>query len=561
MKSTLPKTLCLSIILLYGGLLSGQYLLEPELLVAPVALTGFEAPQEVLQFSLDHKVTEGHQEEAMVLTLPIGEFLQVFELHRRELRSAHFKRSFASGTIDREHRLSGQFLGQVQASPGSIAYFTFDQHFLMGHWEVNGIRWVLEPLWFTDDTAARDIYLLFREDNLAETDQQCNVSGSDDIPGSGRSSGWIGAREIELAVAVDSLMYRQFPDAGSVENFVLGLLNLVQGDYDRGFQNNLCFQLVDLYLSDAPEREVWNTTLFSETLIDDFQVWGNFNEWANEYDMATLWTGRNLRSVSSGANNIGYAYIESMCGFFRYHIVENWTQNTAALRAIWSHEIGHNLGARHVDGTTLIMNPTLGPGNTRWSNTARQAINNSLPRFGCLELSPWLAFTASGVGQTSELAWSYTWREANEGFFVERSTIRNTGFQTLNWVPGNENIGDRFYDYLDEGLTPGSIYYYRLRQIDDNGTEFISPVRRVVVAYPEGVRISPNPATDVVLIVSDNDAVKEYRITDITGRVVRSGRVFLGGNEVNLNGLDAGVYLYYEVNEKEISFATKLVKR
>ncbi|MEM6771329.1 MAG: zinc-dependent metalloprotease, partial [Bacteroidota bacterium] len=496
------------------------------------------------------------------LDLELGETSLPFSLYRREYRSPDFRRVFASGRVDVHPRPSVQFKGQLQTFSGGVAHFTFDDDFLLGQWEQDGETWSLVPLWLMDANASRDVYLLYETSNLLDQRVTCAT----DLPetpviGVGRNRGWIGARDIELAVAVDSLMYREFPDAESLENFILGLLALVQADYDRGFEGRLCFQLSGLYFSDGINEEPWTSLERSESLIASFRDWGNDGNWDVPYDMAALWTGRDLAAGTSGNSNIGFAYIDAACSDRRYHIVEYWTRIPDGLRAIWSHEIGHNLGGRHVNGNNLIMNANLSAGNRNWSATARGAINNSVRNFTCLDLSPWLLFTAVGENQTGILDWSFTWQELNDGFFVERSANEVGIFEPLAWVPANENQGNRLYRYLDEGLAPGSVYYYRLRQISNDGSEYITPVRRVVISYPPGVRVAPNPALETVRIVSSSDVPSDFRITDIRGRIVRSGKILLGGTDVSLVGLAAGVYLYYEVDGKETRFVTRIVKR
>jgi len=556
--------------LLYVGLVAitspvrAQYELSAQPLTQPYTLTQFQEPGEVEQVSVDFAaVAAAAHGSSFSLEVTTPTETIAFDLQRVNLRSATFERTFASGRVDHRQLPSVQYQGSVAGTPAERANFTFDQHFLLGHWTVAGRDWVLEPLWLTQPGAPQDVYLLFRADNLKARAAYCDVS-TDEItmPGSGRNGGpWIGAREIELAVAVDSLMYQQFPSAESVENFLLGILALVQGDYDLGFSGNLYFTLSSLYLSDGFTPEAWSGETEAESLIREFRDWGNTNDWAGTFDMATFWTGRDLSSASSGNNNIGYAFLRGACGERRYQIVERWTWDSSSLRAIWSHEIGHSFGAEHILGQTLIMSANLGPQNRTWSVRTQNRIRGNLPFFECLETSPWVAFQGRGEGQTAVLSWFYRHSPENEGFTVQRARDDNGPWESRGWVAANSAVNSSGYEFTDEGLRPGEVYFYRLLQEDTNGETFITPMVRVVVNYFNATRISPNPATDIIRIVSADNRPYDYRITNVEGKIVRSGEALLGATEVDLTGMASGLYLYYEMTDNNFRLVTKFIKR
>jgi hypothetical protein len=86
-----------------------------------------------------------------------------------------------------------------------------------------------------------------------------------------------------------------------------------------------------------------------------------------------------------------------------------------------------------------------------------------------------------------------------------------------------------------------------LRQRVLNG-EIIIPNKELDI--PEGEQIKPsfkvypNPAGDLIFIETELKGIHEYKITNILGTIVQTGRVNPNTtNEINISGLKAGVYL------------------
>lgn len=71
----------------------------------------------------------------------------------------------------------------------------------------------------------------------------------------------------------------------------------------------------------------------------------------------------------------------------------------------------------------------------------------------------------------------------------------------------------------------------------------------------EGLQVYPNPATDVVNISSDANALKEVAIFDLTGKKVLETETM---NSVNVSSLNAGVYML-QVEENGKKSSRKLV--
>lgn len=139
-----------------------------------------------------------------------------------------------------------------------------------------------------------------------------------------------------------------------------------------------------------------------------------------------------------------------------------------------------------------------------------------------------LAFEA--VRRTADevdLNWSTAVEINNRGFEVERMLDSETTFTNIGFVEGNgTSTQTNYYHFLDENSYRG-ISYYRLKQIDFDGSIDYSPTRSVRgLVMQAGVAVTsfPNPVDDIVYVRFGEipSTVKNsiIQITDMTGRVL-----------------------------------------
>lgn len=106
-----------------------------------------------------------------------------------------------------------------------------------------------------------------------------------------------------------------------------------------------------------------------------------------------------------------------------------------------------------------------------------------------------VAFTARATAATAvQLAWTTASEVKSASFAVERS-YNGVTFTELGRVDAaGSSTTTRTYSYLDAALPAGAgTCYYRLRQLDLDGTATYSPVRTVVLTA-SGLVLYPNPA-------------------------------------------------------------------
>jgi hypothetical protein len=147
------------------------------------------------------------------------------------------------------------------------------------------------------------------------------------------------------------------------------------------------------------------------------------------------------------------------------------------------------------------------------------------------------------------LRWITASEENSATFTVERSAEGRT-FHYLRTVAGAGNTQTRTnYELVDSQPLPGTSYY-RLRQVDFDGTTTYSPVRTVALtaetANSGRLLVFPNPAHDAVHVLLLGPApAAPLQVCDALGRVVRTQPTPSAGTEaaLPLAGLPVGIYI------------------
>lgn len=175
-----------------------------------------------------------------------------------------------------------------------------------------------------------------------------------------------------------------------------------------------------------------------------------------------------------------------------------------------------------------------------------------------------LSFTAKADGSHTLLEW-ITAREFNcDHFDVERSADgQSFGFLLAENGMGNSSGAHRYKTYDEQPLAGWN--YYRLKQVDADGSFTWSPTAAVFFGGGDGTYVSvyPNPVQyRLSIAMSSRDAQSSpLLLMDATGRVLKSQTLQLvkGDNtfSLDMSGLAAGSYLL----KIGTAFQTKLVKQ
>ena len=161
-------------------------------------------------------------------------------------------------------------------------------------------------------------------------------------------------------------------------------------------------------------------------------------------------------------------------------------------------------------------------------------------------------FTGRLVAGDVVLDWSTSTEVANDYFSVERSTD-GTSFVELDKVPGSGTTNsDQSYRYVDTDLPGGKHLYYRLRQVDLDGTSDLSPI--VTIWTPtdgQQPSVFPNPAQQGNPIYLSNYGSGTIELVTATGATrnltVENG--WISG----VQSLERGVY-FLRIDGRVIQF-------
>ncbi|MCC3153744.1 T9SS type A sorting domain-containing protein [Hymenobacter sp. BT770] len=198
-------------------------------------------------------------------------------------------------------------------------------------------------------------------------------------------------------------------------------------------------------------------------------------------------------------------------------------------------------------GIAAVGCPPASSGNAN-ERTCDQLVSSNSPNCPPLPVEL-ILFTAVTRQQRVVLRWITASEKNSATFAVERSADGKT-FRDLRILAGAGQSQSRTnYEVVDLQPLPGTSYY-RLRQVDFDGTTTYSPVRTVALtteaAASARLLVFPNPAHDAVQVVLlDPAPAAALQVYDALGRVVRTQPAPSAGTEaaLPLAGLPVGIYI------------------
>ncbi len=186
------------------------------------------------------------------------------------------------------------------------------------------------------------------------------------------------------------------------------------------------------------------------------------------------------------------------------------------------------------------------------------------------------SFDAAAMNEAVRLQWTTASETGNDHFALYRSTSEAGEFTLITTIAGvGESATENTYNYVDQNLTNGVTYYYRLADVDINGninthdmTVSATPVSdamgMVVTEYKlhQNYPNPFNPNTTIVYDVKETGHVT-LKIYNLLGREVATLVDELKDNNryqvtFDASGLAAGVY-FYRVNVNDFNDVAKMV--
>ncbi len=182
------------------------------------------------------------------------------------------------------------------------------------------------------------------------------------------------------------------------------------------------------------------------------------------------------------------------------------------------------------------------------------------------------SFTAKANEDVVNLNWITATEKNNSGFQVERK-IDGGNYQVLGFVNGKGTTTEQQeYTYRDSKLASGK-YFYRLKQVDFDGTSTYSPTVEVDVVNPTEFSLHQNypnpfnPSTSIKfsLPFESNISLTVYNAIGQVVDVIASGKYSAGVHTINFDAskLNSGIYLYKlnanSIDGKGYTFTKKMI--
>ena len=177
------------------------------------------------------------------------------------------------------------------------------------------------------------------------------------------------------------------------------------------------------------------------------------------------------------------------------------------------------------------------------------------------------SFTAGTADNNVFLNWETSTELNNSGFQVERS-LDGTSFEKIAFVPGyGTTTENHYYSYKDSKVSKGT-YYYRLKQIDYDGSYSFSEVINVTVLSPLTFSLQQNypnpfnPSTKIAFTVPQTEQV-ELTVFNLLGEKIVTlvdGITEAGVHEVTFDATkyNSGIY-FYELRAGEKVSTKKMI--
>jgi hypothetical protein len=159
------------------------------------------------------------------------------------------------------------------------------------------------------------------------------------------------------------------------------------------------------------------------------------------------------------------------------------------------------------------------------------------------------SFRAAATPAGVALTWATASERAADQFVIERApAAAPDSFRAIGQVPaGGTTTQARAYQYLDAEAAPGARHYYRLRQLDHDGTATYSPVVAVQAGtLAPRLLAYPSPTTGPLTVAGA--AGSDFIVLDQLGRPVWRVATSAGQRGLDVGGLPAGLYFLQDAS-------------
>jgi len=358
----------------------------------------------------------------------------------------------------------------------------------------------LQPLSLVDASAPASLHLLHDSADALPSPYHC---GTADVIGGRPTSGGTGAaaeggpssKWIEIAADADVEFYNKNGSSVSqTQNDVENVINGVDSIYNSDF--NIRY-LIGTILVRTSEPDPY-TTSQAGPMLDQFHLEWALHQTAIKRDVAHLFTGKNI-----AGSTIGIANLNGICSLGAGYGVSQskFSGSMTARVALTAHELGHNWGANHCNGTSQckIMCSGLGGcsgGLTSFGPSASAEIEAKLALITC----------ATGPPPTSAPTLTTVTPDTFPAFAPGLIELSGT---SLEWVE-QLTIGSAALT-APAGFTPiddGTIFVSGLKTAPGLGAQSIVATNSIGTSNPASIAFTetfPPALINSVFALTDND--------------------------------------------------------
>lgn len=180
---------------------------------------------------------------------------------------------------------------------------------------------------------------------------------------------------------------------------------------------------------------------------------------------------------------------------------------------------------------------------------------NNCPVFDALLPIEWLDISATAMRENAKNKTLVKWETASEkdnSYFEVQRSIDGKNFQKIGNVKAENRPST--YNFMDEDpMWLSGTNYYRVKQVDFNGSETFSKVVSVVFDTKGKFALYPTVATSEITLDTEGYDNQDFQIVNSIGQIVVSGKISGGIQQVKISELVNGAFIL-RAKDKNITF-------
>jgi hypothetical protein len=154
-----------------------------------------------------------------------------------------------------------------------------------------------------------------------------------------------------------------------------------------------------------------------------------------------------------------------------------------------------------------------------------------------------VSFTAKLRNGRVLLEWATAQEKNNKGFEIQRSSDKGATFTALGFRNGNGTTSNRSEYEFEDARPVSGLSYYRLKQVDTDGTPHFSKMIAVDNSAKDVVSVYPNPVGNQLNVrLTGANTEASVVVMDMMGRKVLSGKLAADGT-FDTSSLKTGNYI------------------